>query len=232
MLSKKELELRKHTIGSSDVPAILGISPFKDQAGVLKAKLLDQGGDIGLPGILGHNLEEPIAKTALQTGAISGVTLFGGWTVKRGWRTATPDFYLLKTGNMEYAKRRPLTEEEAELIEVKNVSTWKAEDWEWGKKCPKYVRAQCQWQMLVLKHSVVTVVALIAGYKLATFRIERNEKWIAKMDAVCSEFWQQHLSPENRDKMVKARIKHLTLESRHAYMLKRAKFSQQAKLAA
>lgn len=202
MLSKEELELRKWTVGSSDVPSVCGLSPWSTGGDVLERKLDPTKIQDSASFLLGHKLERPIAELAIEGGKIPAVALVGGWTVvKDGWMSATPDFYALRQGSETSRKRRPISEEEAILVEVKAVGWRMLGRWDWGKKVPDYVTAQVQWQMHVLGHRNARVVALLGGESVEVFEIARDDVWIAHLKKQCRAFWESHLAPGKRDKV-------------------------------
>lgn len=217
MLTARELELRTLTIGSSEVSAVCGLSPWKGPAQVLREKLLVRDFVEERPHVIGHKLERPIAELALELGDVPGCTLVPGWTVvhKDGWRSATPDFYALKTGNETYRRRKPLPKEEALVIEVKNVGVGQFDHWAWGKKVPEYVLAQVQWQFDVLGHDEAAVCAFIMG-DVKTFAVERDDKWIGELTEKCHAFWHTHLRPEARKYPAERVLYEMLKQSRRA----------------
>lgn len=216
VLTEAELRKRRGTIGSSDAPAICGISPWKTGADVLEAKLFEKKGPDARPCVVGHAVEEGIARAALLLGDLPGVTLVPGWTVtaKDGWRSATPDFYCLKSGNETYRKGRPIREEEALLVEVKLVGLGQMKHWDWGKKIPDYVQIQVQWQMSVLGHSKAAVVALV-GSDVKTFFLDRDDAAIAEAEKTCEAFWRKHLEGDKQGKS--ERVLYERLRSRRVH---------------
>src|SRR5258708_4384031 len=106
MLSPEELETRKTTVGSSDVPAIVGSSPWSRRADVLRAKLDPSRIEKEPAFIVGHKLEKPVAELALELGLVEAKVLFPGWTIvdKEGFASATPDFYACRSGHMTYRR--------------------------------------------------------------------------------------------------------------------------------
>lgn len=225
MLTDKEHEVRRHTVGSSDVPAILGLSSFKSHVGILADKLLAKKEQKGVWLRLGQKLEKPIAEFALQEGLIPGLMLFPGWTVVDDWRSATPDFYAMKSGNMTYRRARPFKEEDSLVVEVKNVGVGMMKDWKNGP--PDYVEAQVQWQLLVLKHQRALVVALIGGRDVKAFPVERDDAWLKITEKTCREFWEKNLHPDRRDKP-HARVKLARLQ----VQMQRAQIAAAARRAA
>lgn len=197
-LSEKELESRKFTIGSSDVPAILGLSPFKGKAEILADKLLERKILKQIWIVLGHKLERPIAEVAVETKKLTGATLLQGWTVTKDWKSCTPDFYLTKF-NLPYDKSRILRQDEASLLEVKNVGMHKMRDWAWGKEVPRYVQAQAQWQMSLLGYNLMYIVALMGGNDVKVFPIKREDVWLVDIEKQCRTFYDEHLAPGKRD---------------------------------
>jgi len=207
MLSPAELEKRKWTVGSSDVPSIVGMSPWSSGSQVLERKLDPKKSEEKDAFKIGHKLERPVAELALELGKIEGVSLVGGYTViANEWMSTTPDFYVLRTGSETYRKGKPIPEEQARVIEIKCVGWKQLSHWDWGKKVPEYVAVQCQWQMAVLGYSEITVVALLGGGDIEVFPVPRDDLLIKRLKKECGAFWDEHLAPGKRNK-VWARVK-------------------------
>lgn len=86
-------------------------------------------------------------------------------------------------------------------LEIKNVgffnSDWRGEGG--AVDVPLYVQAQVQHQLAVTGFSWAVVAALVGGNKMQTFEVERNEKFIAELEASAEEFWarvQRKEAPE------------------------------------
>lgn len=195
MLSDKELIIRKGTVGSSDVPGIVGSSPWSTRAQVLEKKLDSRRIEKESQFLIGHKLEKPVAELAIELGLIEEKVLFPGWTVrdKEGFASATPDFFALKDGNMTYQRRKPLPEAEATMLEVKVVGWRVLGHWDWGKKVAPYVVDQVLWQMMVCGHQKVKVVSLLGGSEVKVFDVERDEVRLAFLVAECRKFWVEVL---------------------------------------
>lgn len=201
MLSAEELKVRMGTVGSSDVPAIVGSSPWKTRADVLATKLgVSKVSQREPQFLIGHKLEKPIAELALEMSLIDAKVLFPGWTVvdKEGFASATPDFYAVRDGNMTYRRGRALSEKEAILTEVKVVGHRVLAHWGWGETCAPYVVDQVLWQMKVLRHSRAKVVALMAGAEVKVFDVEMDEVRLRKIEVACREFWEREIKTPSK----------------------------------
>lgn len=203
MLSTEELAIRKHTIGSSDVAAICGLSPWEKPGHVLQQKLDPQSIENHPAFKLGHKLERPVAELALEAGNLgSSVALLGGWTiVKDGWKSATPDFYALYKASTRPKKLEPVLETDAQIVEVKVVGFRQLGHWEFGKIVPDFVKAQVQWQMMILGYSRAKIVALLGGAEVKTFSVTRDNVWLNELETECRRFWEKHLAEGRRDKI-------------------------------
>lgn len=167
------LDARKGTIGSSDVPIIVGESTFKsahtlaaEKLGIVEATVdaeTQELFDIG-------NLMQPVLLRIyeLKTGRkVRGV---------HGWRTHKQIPWATASLDGEAPTRR--------VVEAKwsNAARWRV-----GEKVPGDVQAQVQWQMFVVGWDVADVVALAGGLpRIET--IERNDKMIDDLLYFAREF--------------------------------------------
>lgn len=217
-MTKEEMARRRKTIGSSDVPAICGLSKWKDSADVLQSKISPEAIMDDPSFILGHKLERPIAELAADMLVARGTKFHGllpGWTVELGWRSATPDFFAMyePPSSRHAAKKRVPRFDEAELIEVKNVGFRQLPSWGFGEFVPDYVRAQVQWQMLVFDYPHAYVAALLGGAEVRVYKEERDLAWIAELEKTCFAWWERHLSKPSWVQAW-ARVKHEQLNGR------------------
>lgn len=74
-------------------------------------------------------------------------------------------------------------------LEIKNVDTFMADDWE--ESPPLYYQVQAQHQLAVTGFKWGSVAALIGGNRFKSYDIERNDEFIAELEALCLEFWRK-----------------------------------------
>lgn len=168
------LAARQLTIGSSDIPIIVGESTYKsahtlaaEKLGLISSEVdaeTQELFDIG-------NLMQPtlLAIYELKTGR--KVRAIKGWRVHKQipWATASLDG--------EAPTRR--------VVEAKwtNAARWRS-----GEAVPGDVQAQVQWQMYVLGWDVADVVALAGGTpRIET--VERDDTMIDNLVYFASEFY-------------------------------------------
>ena len=104
----------------------------------------------------------------------------------------TPDFIIV-------------TQSGAELLQVKNVSTWSAD--QWRDYPPRHYRIQVQAEMLCTGMPVAMLVALVGGQELAPHRVERAEKFLEDLARAVKEFVDLPIAPlPSTDEDVKRRF--------------------------
>lgn len=173
------LEERRKGIGSSDAPAILGISPFASPATVAASKRgLDREDAESELMRWGHYVEGPMIE-ALRDETKMPAQLDGSMyrSEERGleFMHATPDGTVVADG-------------ERGGIECK-LKVFGADEWE-ESGIPPHVVAQCQHSMRVLELRFFIVVALLDGYRLRWKRIERDDAFInERLIPAERDFW-------------------------------------------
>lgn len=172
--SEEWLAARKATIGSSDIPIIVGESSYKsahtlaaEKLGLVEA-IVDS--DTQELFEIGH-LMQPVLLQIYELKTGRKVRAAHGWRTHRQipWATASLDG--------EAPVRR--------IVEAKwsNSARWRK-----GERVPGDVQAQTQWQMFVLGWDVADVVALAGGQpRIET--IERNDSMIDDLLYFAREFY-------------------------------------------
>lgn len=179
------LEGRRKGIGSSDAPAVLGLSPWACALDVYAAKV--DGTSLGMTPALewGHRLEPAIA------GAIIDRT---------GWKIAKPnackhrehDFILANPDRVRLdwdGSSAP-----NELIEIKTTSR----DEGWGEpetdEIPQHYWAQVQHQLAVFNSTheseVCWVFVLVAGRDFRRYRVPRDPGYLDVVIDTYRDFWR------------------------------------------
>lgn len=175
------LRARHKGIGASDTPQILGLVKWGSAFSVFQDKthppiILDDTP----PMRWGRNLEKEIAKEAAR---IHDLELFNPGTYAihyhplYPWMTASLD----RTWEYRGWHGRP------GVLECKNVTQWKASDWEVDP--PLAYRVQVQHQLAVTGYRWGILAALIGGNDLRTFEIERNDALIEGLIRKLKAFW-------------------------------------------
>lgn len=191
-ITTEERSSRKDSIGASDVPAILGISPFRTAA------------DIYLEKTTNLNEADLSDSMAIRVGETVELSL-----VKHGYDIAVDHFDEVRLGELVYdykvvgdsgaPKHANLdgmaTDAETGkpylVIEAKTTSV--PEHWgpSWSQKIPPHVYAQVQWQMGLLGVNHSLVVTLLSAYRLElrTYMIPFNQELFKMMCKTCDDFW-------------------------------------------
>lgn len=171
--SPEWLAARKTTIGSSDIPIIVGESTFKSAHTLAAEKLglvtTEVDAETQELFDIGH-LMQPVLLQIYELRTGRKVRAAHGWRVHKQipWATASLDG--------EAPTRR--------IVEAKWTNSAR---WRRGEKVPGDVQAQSQWQMFVLGWDVVDVVAMERGVpRIET--VERNDAMIDDLLYFAREF--------------------------------------------
>ena len=184
-LSQEQLEMRKTGISASEVPAVLGLSPFASPLDIFLEKLgLVEPSEPSDAMMAGNYLEDGIAQWYADR---TGSTLERRGTVahpSEPWRLATID--RLRTD-------RPAIVE-CKLV-MGSAAAWGEED-EGEAGVPEYVRIQVLTQMDVLGIHEAEVAALIPSAKKQKMRIY-PVTWDAELAeyaaTLVTDFWRRYV---------------------------------------
>lgn len=179
-LTPEQVEKRKKGIGSSDIPAILGLVPWSGPIDVWLTKTGRSEPFSSTQTNIGNRLEEPIADMVADSRDIE---------IERWQETiqhcdheialATPDFAIVD-GTLMMG-----------LLEVKNVGHRVLSHWE--TDCPDYVAAQVQWQLEITGLDLGIVGALLGGRDMRIVDLERDQELGADMLQIAEDFWRDHV---------------------------------------
>jgi putative phage-type endonuclease len=174
-------EARQHSLGASEVAAVLGLSPFQTPLTVYMAK---HGVVNEIPEDLayfGHALEAPIAQWVRDKHPELG-RINNGFTARSNeypWLTATPDRTADDIGLLI-------------PVEIKTSSAYSKDSWADG--VPLYYAAQVQTQLLVLDAPYGWLAVLHGGNTPELHRVERDQEWIENyLIPRTREFWENHV---------------------------------------
>ena len=177
-LTAEQMAVRRTGIGSSDIPAIIGVSPFRTVVDVWMDKMgMAEPQPETAAMKAGNRLERVIGEWCAEEidASISpGLTMRGA---EYEWAVATPDFIVLS---------RP-----GHIIECKNVGVAQARGWRDGP--PEYVLTQVFWQMWVTGAQVCHVAALFGGRDFRRFEVERDDSIIRSLVGAGRTFWEEHV---------------------------------------
>jgi putative phage-type endonuclease len=178
---------RRNGVGSSDVPAILGVSDYSSPLHVWHDKRGELADDAGEPAYWGTVLEEPVAQEwARRNRSVIqpiGLTARDG----AGWMRCTLDRHVIEC---------PLPETRKELcaLEVKTRSAFKSA--QWHAAVPDDVLAQVLWQIAVTGYEHMHYAVLIGGndYRQGVVRAADHKRLTADIVAAIGRFWHGHVA--------------------------------------
>lgn len=169
------LEQRRNGIGSSDAPAILGLSKWKGPLDVYLAKVTPARSDVLTgPQEWGHRLEPAMAAAIMD---------------RTGWKlSAVPtkhhrefDFLLASIDREN---------EHGEIIELKN----RYRDDGFGEpetdEVPQDIWIQVQHQLEVCDRDVAWVYVLVGGNDFRRYRVARDADYLPTVIEPLTDFWQ------------------------------------------
>lgn len=188
------LAARQLGIGASDMPVILGLSPWRSILELYAEKTgEDEPEDLSGNEFAewGHRLEGPIIdafreRTGRPTQRAGQLIR----SVEYPWAQCTLD-------GLTGAKDHPLKDTGAQCawpLQVKNTTAWKADDWADGP--PEIYVIQEHHEMLVTGADKATIACLLGGNKLVWADIPRDETLIRKIVFRGQEFWHRVLNRE------------------------------------
>lgn len=188
MITPRQRELRRSHLGSSDMPALVGVDPYRTAADVWLQKTAD------------------IAETG------SGASLLGQVCESAALQLAAKELgvRLDRRNTYRVSKQDPVFAANVDglvtglpwAIEAKTTGlTGPTPEKEmWGEpgtdEVPERVIVQCQHQMFVADLEQVWVAAVIGQRGFVLYRVPRNEQLIAHLRGVGSHFWHQHVEPK------------------------------------
>lgn len=178
----KWLEDRRHSIGASEVPTVLGLNPFDTplQLALRKRGEITEKEETEAMR-MGHKLEPVVAELYCEeTGRI--VTNPGDYEI---WRH--PDHAFLHATLDRIARKAAEPNSIGGVLQLKTVGAHMAHYWD--DAVPLGVQCQVQAEMAVADRAWGSVAALIGGQRFVWKDIERNESFITYMVAKVDLFW-------------------------------------------
>lgn len=174
-----EIRSKLQTIGASDSPALLNVSPWTNALGVYHQKKQQLVPEANKAMQMGKVLEETIAQLyEIDTGQkLKGsgqdIHVSPFWP----WMHATPDRW----------------REDGLLVEIKNSN--RPQDWgaEYSDDVPVVYKVQCQHQMAVLNCDKMHLAVLISGSDFRVYELERDHALVEQIVRVCESFYKDNL---------------------------------------
>lgn len=176
MLTPEQREARRRGIGSSDIPAIVGVSPHAAPIDVYLDKLGLSEERATPETAIGDRAEAFIA-SIYEERADLGLT--PGQTnihPAHPWAHATPDRWRDDAGA---------------IVEIKLVGAGMVHLWRDG--LPAHVQVQVQWQLEVCDVERADVAALLGGTDFQVFPVERDRDMGADLLDLGRAFWEEHV---------------------------------------
>lgn len=184
-LTPEQLDTRRRTLGSSEIAAVAGVSPYQSCHQVWLAKVMGQDFEGNEATRLGNLLEPTIL--AIYADRYSKTIRRGQYTVGReSWMSCTPD------GVIDGEPGDPLVE--AKLVGLRSI-------WMWGQgntdesesdAVPVHYLCQAYWQLEITGAPFVDVAALL-GTEFRTYRIRQNAAVQSQLVARGRDFWQRYV---------------------------------------
>jgi putative phage-type endonuclease len=168
---------RTKFLGGSDIACAMGLSRYKTPL-KLWAEKSGQLPEEDLSDIeyvqLGSELEDFIAKKFERK---------TGMKVRRA-----PQRYISKEHPFMACQVDRLITGTDELCECKNVSAWKAKEWDKEEIPIEYI-LQVSWQLMITGRKVGYIAALVGGNKFLFKKIEADQELFDKMTEAALKFW-------------------------------------------
>ena len=202
-ISEKMRQRRRKYLGSSDIPALMGVSPFQNAADVWISKTQDL---IETPEKKGHG--SPLAVgTYSEAGTHDwAMDQLKEGAVYEGAVTATRNQFRVKAGTVFAANCDAIVNVggvPTAVLEVKST----ARTSEWGRpltdEIPESVLMQVQWQMLVTEMPEAWVAAMLVtvgpdgkiygGLTYSLYRVKADPELQEMIEAAALSFWADHV---------------------------------------
>ena len=184
-LTVKELQERAHYLGSSDIPALLGVSPYQNQHDLWLAKTgrLELEPTTNPAADLGDRLEPALVQLVADE-LVTRVEFNRRVMHRNGFMSAQLDGWLPDLNRSIEAKTRGLFN-----------PTWDGSDWGDGRDdIPFDVLAQTQFALLVTNCDAVEVVALLGrGMGVRRYTVTRRDSLIELIEERATRFWEDNV---------------------------------------
>ena len=187
MLTAKQIERRRHHIGSSDIAAICGLSPWENAGDVYAAKV--------------QKLDPLPTNENMEIGNLAEGGLLDWAAKETGYKIRKNQYRVCKSHPLCACQHDALEDThtvgfEAKATGVKNPFF---KDIFWGEEntgqVPDYVYCQTQFQMFVSDLERVYIPALIGGRGIVMFSVKRSDNVIDEIVERGLAFWNGHVLP-------------------------------------
>jgi len=174
-ITDRQREQRKHNIGASDIPAILGISPWRSAWDVAAEKR-------GL-------IESPAENEAMKRGNYLETAILDyaqdqiGEPLIRNQRRVCPELHLAASCDaLVKSTGIPVEAKSSRAIGLYGDGE---------SDVPLPVRAQCHGQMLCTETDYVWVPVLVASLEFRLYRVPRNDRLVDLLTRVLPAWWHE-----------------------------------------
>jgi putative phage-type endonuclease len=165
-----------YTIGGSEAAAACGVDPYRSRVALWLEKRGEWSQEAGEPALWG-NLLEPVVYAELERRGYNVMPGFADGLVDddRPWLTGHPDGFAEVDG-------------EAALLEIKTAGQWAAHEWREESGAPLAYLLQLHHYFELTGYSLALLAVLIAGQRLETRIVHRDDAVIARMLDLEEEF--------------------------------------------
>jgi putative phage-type endonuclease len=179
-------QLSKYGIGGSDIGTVAGLNPYASPWDLWRRKTDQAPEPTQNPAMeWGNRLEPAIRQKYVDdTGLIVHVPWESLFHPDIKFARATPDGIVV-----EQAEDLADQSRWQHIVQCKNVGTWVEKAW--IDAPPAYVQLQEQWEMFVVGLARADIAALIGGNDFRIYTIHRDDKIIADLLSIASDFWRR-----------------------------------------
>lgn len=174
------LQIRKKSIGGSDISAIMGLNKWKSPLQVYNEKT-------GITETESANSEAAYWGNTLENIVAQEFSKVTGKKIRR--RNAI--LYNIDFPYMSANIDREIVGENA-VLEIKTTSAFNSDEWK-GDNIPDMYILQVHWYMMVNDYQKGFIACLIGGQRLIWKEIERDEELIDMMKTAAINFWENHV---------------------------------------
>jgi len=197
-LTEEQYSKRQNSVGGSDVPAILGLSPFKSSSDIYLAKTVGVQQSTSSAIEAGHQLESAVIEWGMERLKIEDMK----WSSANVRRTKTLN--CTKGGSVPAHANMDFMFIAPEIgrcgLEAKTTSYRYGWGEEYTDEIPEHVLLQCLWQAEVADLNMVHVAVLIAdrGFHFKMYEVDpaQYEEEREQMINAVGNFWNNHVMEE------------------------------------